>query len=188
MKKLAVFASGNGTNFDAIADAVQQGQLNAEIVLVVCDRPLAPVIEKARRRGIEVLAFASKEFGSKAEYETMIIERCRQAQVEFIALAGYMRILSPLMLAAFPQRIVNIHPSLLPAFKDKDAIGQAIAYGVKVMGVTIHYVDETMDGGQIIAQRAFDVLPQWSHEEIEQQVHAIEHELYPQTLRQLWEE
>ena len=181
MKNLAVFASGTGTNFEAIADAIEAGQLKAKLTLVVVDKQNAPVIEKARQRGIDVFAFNPKD-------EREIIAQCQAHHVDFIALAGYMRLLSPLMLEAYDQRIVNIHPSLLPAFKGKDAIGQAIDYGVKVMGVTIHYVDASMDGGRIIAQRAFAVQPQWSKEEIEAQVHAIEHVLYPETLKMLVEE
>ena len=102
-------------------------------------------------------------------------------------LAGYMRLCGEVLLNAYGGRIINIHPSLLPAFKGKDAIGQAIAAGVKVMGVTIHYVDASLDGGKIIAQRAFDVDPLWSHEEIETQVHKIEHILYPETIEKLLE-
>ena len=116
-----------------------------------------------------MFAFNPKDYPSKPDYEREIIARCQAHGVEWIALAGYMRLLSPVMLEAYDQRIVNIHPSLLPAFKGKDAIGQAIEYGVKVMGVTIHYVDASMDGGRIIAQRAFAVQPQWSKEEIEAQ-------------------
>lgn len=188
MKNLAVFASGTGTNFEAIADAIEAGQLKAKLTLVVVDKQNAPVIEKARQRGIDVFAFNPKDYSSKPDYEREIIAQCQAHHVDFIALAGYMRLLSPLMLEAYDQRIVNIHPSLLPAFKGKDAIGQAIDYGVKVMGVTIHYVDASMDGGRIIAQRVFAVQPQWSKEEIEAQVHAIEHVLYPETLKMLVEE
>ena len=123
MKRIAVFASGTGTNFEAIADAVEAGQLNAEITLVVVDKPGAPVIEKAQKRGIDVFAFNPKDYPSKPDYEREIIARCQAHGVEWIALAGYMRLLSPVMLEAYDQRIVNIHPSLLPAFKGKDAIG-----------------------------------------------------------------
>lgn len=188
MKKIAVFASGTGTNFDAIAQAIENQQLNAEIVLVVVDKKNAPVIEKAQKRNIATFVFSAKDYPDKAAYETEIVRVCHEHQVEWIVLAGYMRILSTVLLNSFPNHIVNIHPSLLPAFKGKDAIGQAIDYGVKLMGVSIHYVDDSMDGGKIIAQRAFEVQKGWSHEKIEEQVHAIEHVLYPETLRQLWEE
>ena len=188
MKKIAVFASGTGTNFDAIADAIEQGKLNTEITLVVVDKLQAPVIEKAKKRGIEVFAFNPKDYSCKAEYEKAIIAQCHSHNVDFIVLAGYMRLLANDLLSAYDQKIVNIHPALLPAFKGKDAIGQAIEYGVKVMGVTIHYVDASMDGGKIIAQRSFDVDPAWDHDEIEAHVHSIEHVLYPETLKVLLEE
>lgn len=188
MIKLAVFASGTGSNFEVIADAVQKGELNAELVLMVCDVVGAPVVEKARKRGIEVLEFNPKSYSCKAEYEAMIVDKLKEKQVDLIALAGYMRILRDTMLKEYEGRIVNIHPSLLPAFMGKDAIGQAIAYGVKVMGVTIHYVDSGMDSGKIIAQEAFKVEEGMNHEDIEKKIHSIEHQLYTKTLKKLIEE
>ncbi len=188
MKKIAVFASGTGSNFDAIAQAIESQELLVEIVLVVVDKSHAPVIQKAKDRGIETFVFSAKDYENKAAYETCIVERCQAMQVEFIALAGYMRIISNVLLEAYGGRIVNIHPSLLPAFKGKDAIGQALDYGVKVMGVSIHYVDDTLDGGKIIAQRAFDITEFASREDIESHLHTIEHQLYPATLKQLLEE
>lgn len=188
MKQIAVFASGTGTNFEAIYQAIQQGQLACEIALVVTDNPTAAVIEKARKHNLEVFAFSAKEYSCKDEYEKEIVRRCQEKNVDLLVLAGYMRLLASTMLNSYPQKIVNIHPSLLPAFKGKDAIGQAIEYGVKIMGVTIHYVDATMDGGKILAQRGFEVQPQWTKEEIEQHVHEIEHQLYPETLKYLLKE
>lgn len=188
MTKLAVFASGTGSNFEVIADTVASGELKAELVLMVCDVVGAPVVEKARKRGIDVLEFNPKSYASKAEYEAMIVAELQKREVDLIALAGYMRILRDTMLSAYEGRIVNIHPSLLPAFMGKDAIGQAIRYGVKVMGVTIHYVDSGMDSGKIIAQEAFKVESGMSHEEIEARVHGIEHKLYTKTLSKLIEE
>lgn len=188
MKKIAIFASGTGTNFEAIAQAIDQKQLDAQIVLVVVDKKNAPVIEKAQSKDIQTFVFCAKDYPSKEAYERDIVKACHQQDVEWIVLAGYMRILSDVLLTAYTNRIINIHPSLLPAFKGKDAIGQAIDYGVKVMGVSIHYVDASLDGGKIIAQRAFEVEKHWTHQEIEAQIHAIEHVLYPETLKQLWEE
>ncbi len=187
MKRIAVFASGTGTNFEAIARAIEEGRLAAKIALVVVDQPQAAIIEKAQKRAIETFVFRARDYADKAAYEREILTRCQAAGVEWIVLAGYMRILSDLLLEAYPNKIINIHPSLLPAFKGKDAIGQAIAYGVKVMGVSIHYVNRDLDGGRIIAQQAFAVQEGWTHEEIEQQVHAIEHELYPNTLKMILE-
>ena len=185
MTNLAVFASGTGTNFDAIADAIECGDLKANLVLVVCDKPNAKVIEKAKNRGIEVFAFNPKDYASKAEYETDILKELQARNVDFIALAGYMRLLSTTLLDVYEGRCVNIHPALLPAFTGKDAIHQAVSYGVKVIGVTIHYVDSGMDSGKIIAQRAFDIEDGWDEDEIESRIHKIEHVLYKETLMKL---
>ncbi len=188
MKKLAVFASGTGSNFDAIADAIDKGELNAMITLVVVDQPQALVIEKARKRNIETFVFSAKAYESKAAYEKEIVSLCRKKEIDLIVLAGYMRILSEVLLTAYANKIINIHPSLLPAFKGKDAIGQAIDYKVKVMGVSIHYVDQTLDGGAIIAQKAFEVQEHFTREEITKRIHEIEHQLYPKTIKTLLEE
>ena len=155
MRRLAVFASGNGTNFEAIAAACERGELPARVVLMVCDRPGARVVERAAAHGVECFVFAPKEYASKADYEREIVRRLDAAGVELVCLAGYMRILGDVLLGAYGGRIINIHPSLLPAFRGAHAIEQAFDYGVKVYGVTIHYVDATLDGGRIIAQRAF---------------------------------
>ena len=187
MKKIAVFASGTGTNFEAIAEAIENQKLHAEIVCVVVDKVNAAVIEKARKRNIDSFVFTAKDYASKEAYEKEIVAYLQEREAELCVLAGYMRLCGEVLLNAYEGRIINIHPSLLPAFKGKDAIGQAIAAGVKVMGVTIHYVDASLDGGKIIAQRAFDVDPLWSHEEIEAQVHKIEHILYPDTIGKLLE-
>lgn len=188
MKKIAVFASGTGTNFDAIQKAIEEGQLQAEIALVVVDKKTAKVIEKARSKGIETYVFSYKDFENKAECEKEIVRRCKEAGVEWIALAGYMRIITNVLLDAFPNRIINIHPALLPSFKGAHGIADAYNYGCKVMGVTIHYVNEEMDAGKIIAQRAFDVPEKATLEEVEVMIHQIEHVLYPETLQKLLEE
>ena len=188
MKKIAVFASGTGTNFDAIQRAIEEKRLNAEIVLVVSDRPGAKVIDKALKKGIETFVFKAKDYSSKADYEAEIIKRCKEKDVQWIVLAGYMRLVSSVLLNAYPERIVNIHPALLPSFKGAHGIEDAYNYGVKVMGVTIHYVNEEMDAGRIIAQRAFDVPEGATLEEVEEKIHAIEHVLYPETLQKLLED
>ncbi|MEG0077570.1 phosphoribosylglycinamide formyltransferase [Anaerorhabdus sp.] len=188
MRKIAVFASGTGTNFDAIQASIEKGQLDASIELVVVDKLDAKVIEKAKAKQIDTFVFNPKEYASKNDYERVIVEECKRRGVEWIVLAGYMRILADALLEAYPNHIVNIHPSLLPAFKGKDAIGQAFNYGVKIMGVSIHYVNAEMDGGKIIAQRCFDVVDGMTHDEAEAKIHAIEHRLYPETLKKLLEE
>mgnify|MGYP000758918602 FL=1 len=137
MKTIAVFASGNGSNFEALAAACADGRIAARIALMVCDKPGAFVNERAARYGIPTFTFNPKEYPSKADYEREIVRRLRAERVELICLAGYMRILSDVVLEAYRDRIVNIHPSLLPAFKGAHAIADAFAYGVKVFGVTI---------------------------------------------------
>lgn len=184
MKKIAVFASGSGSNFEAIAEAGRRGELNAEVTVCVCDRPGAYVTERARRLGVPVIVCSPREFGSKADYETFIGEKLRELEIDLICLAGYMRIIGPTLLEQYPGRIINIHPSLLPAFKGAHAIRDAFEYGVKVYGVTIHYVDETLDGGKIISQEALaydgnDI------DRLETMIHKIEHHLYPLTINKV---
>ncbi|WP_107949999.1 phosphoribosylglycinamide formyltransferase [Lysinibacillus parviboronicapiens] len=183
--KIAVFASGSGSNFQAIQEAIEHGELNAKIELVVTDKPGAFVITRAKKSDIPVLALNPREFASKADYETAIIETLHEREVEWIVLAGYMRLISGVLLAAYSQRIVNIHPSLLPSFPGKDAIGQAIAHGVKITGVTVHFVDEGMDTGPIIAQAAVAVV-EGDREATETAIHKEEHLLYTKALQQLF--
>lgn len=183
-KKIAIFASGNGSNFEALANACANGEIEAEVALCVTDRPGAYVVERARRYAVPVLEFRAKDFGSKAEYEQMVLERLRENNVEWIFLAGYMRIVGNVLLSAYRNKIVNIHPSLLPAFPGTDAIGQAMAYGVKIYGVTIHFVDETLDGGKVIAQAAIPYSGD-DRNELEPMIHAEEHKLYVATAAKL---
>ena len=172
------FASGEGSNFEAIAAACERGAIAAEVALVVCDRPGARVTERAAARGIACFAFAPKEYASKADYEReIIVAWLDAARVDLVCLAGYMRILSEVLLGAYGGRIVNIHPSLLPAFEGAHAIEEAVAYGVKVYGVTIHWVDGgTLYGGRIIAQRAFAYDGDDVHE-VERRVHEVDRKI-----------
>lgn len=180
--KLAVFASGNGTNFQAIHEAIVRGEINASIELVVCDQPDAAVIERARRADVDVLVAARRDYPSKKAFEQAIVRACQSRDVAYIFLAGYMRILGKTVLEAYPHRIINIHPSLLPSFTGLDAIGQAFRKGVKITGVTIHYVDEGMDTGPIIAQAAVPVEASDTLETLEARIHETEHVLYPKTV------
>lgn len=183
--KVAVFASGSGSNFQALQESIERGELAAEIKLVVTDKPGAYVVTRANHFGIPVLEISPKSFATKAEYEAAIIAELQKLEVEWIVLAGYMRLISSVLLAAYPSRIINIHPSLLPSFPGKDAIGQAMAHGVKVTGVTVHYVDEGMDTGPIIAQEAVRVI-NGNREATETAVHKVEHQLYTSALQQLF--
>ena len=182
--KLAVFASGSGSNYQAIAEACQDGRIDAEIVLLVCDKPGAKVLERAERFGTESFAFNPKEYASREAYETMLATMLDERKVDFICLAGYMRIVGKVLLERYEQRIVNIHPSLLPSFKGAHAIQDAVDYGVKIFGVTTHFVDETLDGGRIIDQGAI-VYEGDDIEELTNLIHNIEHKLYVKTINKL---
>ena len=182
--KIAIFASGYGSNFEALATAALAGVIPAEVALMVCDKAEARVVEVAQRMGIPSFVFSAKEYASKAEYEREIVSRLREAEVELICLAGYMRIVGEELLSAYEGHIINLHPSLLPAFKGARAIEQAMEYGVKVFGASIHYVDSSLDGGRIIAQRAVEYEGD-SIEEVTAKIHSIEHELYIQTISKL---
>ncbi|WP_026585310.1 phosphoribosylglycinamide formyltransferase [Bacillus sp. J33] len=186
MKKIAVFASGSGTNFQAIIDASKQGELEADIVLFVCDRPGAYSIERAQNEGINQFVFSAKDFAGKAEYEEVMLQKLKESGAEYIILAGYMRLIGPTLLKEFEGRIINIHPSLLPAFPGKDAIGQALAADVKVSGVTVHYVDEGMDTGPIIAQEPVEINVDETRESLQKKIHEVEHKLYPKVLQNLF--
>ncbi|MGC4378557.1 phosphoribosylglycinamide formyltransferase [Fictibacillus sp. Mic-4] len=185
MRNIAIFASGSGSNFQAIVDSVKEKKLNVHIALMVCDKPGAFVIERAEKEGIDTFVFHPKNYESKAHFERDIIERLYEKNVDFIALAGYMRLIGPTLLDAFEGRIVNIHPSLLPAFPGKDAIGQALEAGADETGVTIHYVDSGMDTGPIIKQEKVEILPEDTREALQERIQKVEHTLYPSVLKEL---
>jgi len=184
MKKLAVFASGEGTNFEAIARACKEGVLDAEVALMVCDKPGAPVIEKAARYGVDTFVFSPKDYPAKAAFESEIVSLLDGKKVDLVCLAGYMRIIGDTLLQAYEGRIINVHPSLLPAFRGAHAVENAVAYGVKVYGITIHWVSAELDGGKIIAQRAFEYDGN-DPEEVHRIGQKIEHTLYVETIAKL---
>ncbi len=157
LKKLGVLLSGRGSNFEAIADSIAEGRLRAEIAIVISNRADAPGLESARRRGLNAVLISSKG-RVREEHDAEVVAALKQAQVDLICLAGYMRLLSAGFIQAFPNRIVNIHPSLLPAFPGMEAQKQALDYGVKVTGCTVHFVDEHLDHGPIILQKTVPVL------------------------------
>ena len=183
-KKLAVFASGEGTNFEAIAQACADGRLDAEVALMVCDKPSANVVHRAERFGVESFVFSPKDYSSKAEYEGEIVRRMDAAGIDLVCLAGYMRIISDVLLSSYEGRIINIHPSLLPAFRGARAVEQAVEYGVKVYGITIHYVNSDLDAGHIIAQKAFEYDGN-DPDEVHRLGQQIEHKLYIDTIAKL---
>jgi phosphoribosylglycinamide formyltransferase 1 len=156
-KKLGILLSGRGSNFEAIADSVKAGRLQAEIAIVISNRADAPGLESARKRGLNALLIPSKG-RVREEHDSEVVAALQRANVDLVCLAGYMRLLSPGFIRAFSNRIVNIHPSLLPAFPGMDAQKQALEYGVKITGCTVHFVDEHLDHGPIILQKTVPVL------------------------------
>lgn len=181
--RLAVFASGSGSNFQAILEAIQKGELDAEVSLLVCDRTDAYAIERAKKHRIPVFQFNPKDFQNKQGFESEILKKLRESSIDFIVLAGYMRLVGETLLRAYENKIVNIHPSLLPAFPGKEAIEQAYTARVKVTGVTVHYVDEGMDTGPIIDQRPVYIEDNDTIETLRKKIQAVEHQLYPAVLK-----
>ncbi|PKG25150.1 phosphoribosylglycinamide formyltransferase [Niallia nealsonii] len=183
MKNIAIFASGSGSNFQAIVDAVEKKEIQANIRLLVCDKQEAYVIERAKQHGIPSFVFTASDYVSKHEFEQAILKELQANEIELIILAGYMRLIGETLLKSYSQRIVNIHPSLLPQFPGKDAIGQALTAGVQQTGVTVHYVDEGMDTGPIIAQQEISIAANETKESLQEKIHALEHVLYPKTIK-----
>lgn len=185
MKKIAVFASGFGSNFQAIIEAVQNNVLNAEIALLVSDNPSSKAVERANANGIDAFAFFAKKYASKEMYERAILGELNAHGVDYIVLAGYMRIIGKTLLEAFPMRIINLHPALLPSFPGAHGIADAYNYGVKVFGITIHFVDEGIDTGKIIDQFSFHCDENDNLETIETKIHQLEHKYYPLTIEKV---
>lgn len=180
---LGVLASGRGSNLQAILDAIAQGRLSATVVLVAGDREDAQAVERARAAGIPTAVVSPKGFSTRDAYDAEIARILREAGAEVVVLAGYMRIVTNRLLHAFPQRVINIHPSLLPAFPGLHAQRQALAHGVKVSGCTAHFVDEAVDSGAIILQAAVPVLEDDTETSLAERILAEEHRILPQALQ-----
>lgn len=187
MKKIAVFASGNGSNLQALIEAIETGVLQAKIAIVVSDQPKAYCLTRAKEANIATFAFRAQDYSSKADYEKVIKEKLLSLNVKYLVLAGYMRLIGSVLLECYSNKIINIHPSLLPEFPGKDGIGQALAAGVQETGVTIHYVDEGMDTGPIIAQETVILAENETRSSLEKKIHAVEHRLYPKVIQQILE-
>lgn len=181
--RLAVLASGSGTNLQALIDATERGEIHGQIVLVVSDKPEAYALTRARKHGIPTEVMVRKDYPSREEFEGAMVHRITSAGADLVLLAGFMRILSAGFLRHFPERVMNIHPSLLPAFPGLDAQGQALAYGVRVTGCTVHFVDEGMDTGPIILQAAVPVLDGDTRDELVNRILVQEHQIYPEAVR-----
>ena len=180
---IAVFASGKGTNFSAIIKAVKSGKINASLSLLVCDNPKAGAIGRAKRASIKVALVKREEFANKKDFENKIIAHLEENKIDLIVLAGFMRLLTPEFVGKYKGRILNIHPALLPSFKGTESIKDAFDYGVKVTGVTVHFVDEEMDHGPIILQKAAPIEEDDTLESLENKIHKLEHRLYPEAIR-----
>lgn len=183
--KIGILLSGRGSNFLALHGAMERGEVPAEIALVVSNIPEAPGLEKARALRLPAVCFPHRIESSREAHEAKVLEALRHAGVEWICLAGYMRLLSATFVSQYPQRILNIHPALLPSFPGLEAQTQAVEYGVKVSGCTVHLVDEGLDSGPIVAQRAVAVRDSDTPESLSARILVEEHKLYAEALRML---
>lgn len=183
--RVAVLLSGRGSNFLALHGAMERGEVPAEIVRVVSNEPDAPGLQKARDLRLPALCLPHRTEPSRLQHEARVLEALADAQVEWICLAGYMRLLSPSFIARYPQRILNVHPSLLPAFPGRDAQRQALVHGVRIAGCTVHLVDEHLDAGPIVVQRAVPVRDDDTVESLSARILQEEHVAYPEALRLL---
>jgi phosphoribosylglycinamide formyltransferase-1 len=179
---LGVLVSGNGTNLQAILDAVASGALAARVRCVVSNKSDAFALERARHAGVPALAISHKAFATREAFDAAVLAALREHGVDWVVLAGFMRVLTPEFLRAWAGRVVNVHPALLPSFPGVNAIARALAHGVKVTGCTVHFVDEGVDSGPIIAQRAVPVLEGDDEASLAARLHAAEHELFVSVL------
>ncbi len=180
--KLAVLASGRGTNLQALIDAFRGGDKNVEIVLVLSDNPGAKALERAKKHDIPTCVVERKNFGSRAEFDDALADAIQKSGAKLVALAGFMRILSGRFLSRFPDRVINIHPALLPSFPGLDAQKQALEHGVKITGATVHFVDEGVDTGPIILQAAVPVAKDDTVESLSARILEQEHIIYPEAI------
>ncbi|MDD4202141.1 MAG: phosphoribosylglycinamide formyltransferase [Candidatus Omnitrophica bacterium] len=178
---IAVFVSGNGSNLQAIIDAKKNNIITSDIKVVVSNNANAFALERAKKEGIKTVVFDGKVFHSQEEHDLSIISQLKEEGIDLVVLAGYMRILTDLFIGAYTDKIINVHPSLLPSFKGAKAIKESFEYGVKTTGVTVHFVDKELDGGPIILQKTLDVEDS-SIEQLEERIHKIEHALLPQAI------
>lgn len=180
---LGILASGSGTNLQAIIDACESGRIDANVRIVISDDPKASALERAKKHAIPHQVVQRKDFKKKSEFETKIVDLLRSRDVELVCLAGFMRIIGNSLLDAFPLRILNIHPALLPAFPGLDGQKQALDYGVKVAGCTVHFVDDQIDHGPIICQETVPVLENDTLEDLKARILEKEHMAYPRSIQ-----
>jgi len=184
-RRLGVLISGRGSNLQALIDAIASGRLDASIEIVISNRKDAAGLERARGAGIESMVLSHRNFGSRDEYDRALTNALRERRVGLVCLAGFMRLVGSELIDAFPNRILNIHPSLLPAFPGLDAQQQAIRHGVKVSGVTVHLVTAELDGGPIVMQRAVPVMPGDTADSLAERILEEEHRVYPEAVQMI---
>lgn len=182
---IGILASGSGTNFESIAKAVANGRIPAKLSVLLCNRAEAGVFAKAEAHGVPAKLMDHRSFASRADFDQAVADDLEAAGVELVVMAGFDRIVTPTLLRRFPQRVVNIHPALLPAFRGTDGQAQASQYGVTIAGATVHFVDEELDHGPIILQGAVPVSPGEDAETVRQRILAVEHRIYPEAVRLL---
>lgn len=182
-KRIAVFASGFGSNLQALIDYNNKHGLNGDIVLVFSNNKDAFALERAKKNKIKAVFMDPARYSSREQYDSEIIEMLEEEKIDLVVLAGYMFLLSQEFVHRFKNKILNIHPAILPSFKGTHGIKDAYRYGVKVTGVTVHFVDEGLDSGPIILQEAVDIDPDDSVEELEEKIHKVEHKIYPEAVK-----
>ncbi|MCX5679522.1 MAG: phosphoribosylglycinamide formyltransferase [Candidatus Omnitrophica bacterium] len=180
---IAVLCSGSGTNLQVIIDKVASGYIPARIALVVSDRANAFALERAKKAGIETLVLDKKDFKSREDFDKKLMESLDNKNVGLVVLAGFMRLLGPRFIEKYRNRIINVHPALLPSFKGAHGIKDSLDHGVKVTGVTVHFVDEKLDNGPVIAQAALEIRDGDTEESLLERVHKEEHRLYPEAVK-----
>lgn len=182
MQKFAVFISGNGSNLQAIIDSVTKGEIRAELSLVISSTDKAFGLKRAEKAGIKTLVFSPDNYTNRQSVDRDIVIALKEHKIDFLVLAGYMRLLTPYFIKEYPNKIINVHPSLLPSFKGAHGIKDAFTYGVKQTGVTVHFVNEKMDNGPIILQDTVKINEEDTLETLEAKIHRVEHRIYPQAV------
>lgn len=180
---IAVLVSGSGTNLQAIIDAAKSGYIPAKIALVLSDKKDAFALERARKAGIETLVLDKKDFKTREDFDKEVIRNLKKREIGLVVLAGFMRLLSPHFIQEYRNRIINIHPALLPSFKGANGIKDALEHGAKITGATVHFVDENLDNGAIILQRPLEVREDDTEKTLLERIHKEEHRIYPEAIK-----
>ncbi len=180
---IAILASGSGSNAQAIFDKIDSGHLDAKVSLVISNRPGAMVLERAQKHNIPTLELDHKAYADRESFDAKLVQALQECQADLIVLAGYMRILTPIFLNAFKNKVINVHPALLPSFVGAHGAADACAYGVKMSGCTVHFVNEEVDGGAIIAQAAVPVLSTDDAASLQKRIQSMEHRIFPQVIQ-----